>query len=115
MTGARISSPAFSAATGEVTVRLVCPTCRSADGLWAEASFHGWHAVDALTDGKKVRLTAVRRGNPYYEVDRAAPDELEPSEMGCVCDWRGSSSSLLRLGLDGEELSVVHPGQMELT
>lgn len=101
-------------------VRLVCPQCKSADGLWATASFEGWHSVDVVlepipTEAATRRvLKPVRRGSPYYEVTGHEGYDLEAHEMGCTCGWEGQVQQLLHLGLDGKALPEIHPEQERL-
>ena len=94
--------------------RLVCPNCESADGLWANANFSGWCAVDAFeATSPRDRLQRVKRGHPSEEVDLHEAD-LDHYDMGCSCGWEGSHSDLVRLGVDGVRLPSVHPQQARL-
>jgi hypothetical protein len=95
---------------------LVCPRCKTSDGLWALAMFPGWHAVDAKIDADgRRRLVACQKGSPAYEVDRHQ-GEVDPHEceMGCSCGWEGDPSQLIQLGIDGADLLSVIPGQGSL-
>lgn len=93
---------------------LVCPTCRSSKGLWAVASFEGWHSVEVTFDGKHSKLEAATHGDPYYEVTGSEAYDLDRYDMGCsLCDWTGQVQDLVQLGTDGEPL--VHPPKNQLT
>lgn len=83
--------------------RHVCPKCQSGEALWQSVTVSGWVDVDTYLE---------QAGSP--EVDHAWYD-LCDNEYGCAnCEWRGTESMMIVLGIDDQPLPVIHPNQLRL-
>ena len=80
----------------------VCPECRTAKCLWRGVDVPGWEAVNTKLEPESERDVEWTSawGNGIY---------------GCGdCNWEGNKGDLIRLGLDGQPMSAIHPQQEKL-
>lgn len=83
----------------------VCPRCMNAKGLWRDIEVDGWEAV-----GDDLTPKSFKGRGPEREVSWEGARPV--GTYGCgECQWEGGKGDLVRLGIDGEPLPEVHPGQ----
>ena len=79
-----------------------CPKCQRGDCFYQDVVLSGYIEVDEELE---------HQGSP--EQDHAWWEENE-NTFGCSCGWHGQRKALIVLGIDDEELPVIHPDQLAL-
>ena len=79
-----------------------CPKCGSPDCLWRGVDVPGWESV-----GGDLK--------PQGDHEALWPEAQSDGTYGCGdCSWEGFRDDLVRLGIDGNPLPEVDPGQLAI-
>lgn len=90
----------------ETKQRYQCPKCGLLDTLWEAVVVQGWRSINARLEPEGERDV------DWYHAEK---DDWASPAVGCgECQWEGERTELVKIGIDGEPLRVVHPDQLEI-